>query len=510
MSNKETVSDSSYAGRFGAIMSMAGMCIGMGNVWRFPYMVGQYGGGSFIVAYLACVLIVVLPLALVECGLGKGLGKGLMQAFEVSLKSKRAGKAIGGIFSISYFTMNFFYYIVVAASVYFAYSCITSEWNRVEPQLIYDNLNDNKLLVAIIAAALVLISAWILAKGVSAGIEKVSKVMIPLMFLFFIVAIFFGIFRIKGIAAGYNWYIQPELSVLAKPDVWVAAMGQALFSVGVGPGCVLVYGSHLKKTSDVTITMTTVCLLCACVGVIVGMAIIPACIAMGLQPDAGSQLIFVVLPTLFSKFPGGALIGALVFIAIFFAGLSSAIAQTEVIVATFVDGFNWSRKKAVYIFSAVNVIAAVLAAYSLSFYNFWNDFAGNYGFIVTAGIGAIVYGYIFGVESIRANFLNPSGDVRIGKWFTAYTKVIAIPIMLLIMLNSIFPFLKTGEGSISDRPMADTLSSATIITLVIIVVALFGGTIFLLYKCLTTKEKTEEEVEAYLEQFSKGSTEKTT
>ncbi|WP_326975513.1 sodium-dependent transporter [Caproicibacter sp. BJN0012] len=495
------VETESYAGRFGAIMSMAGMCIGMGNVWRFPYMVGQFGGGSFIIAYIACLVVVVMPLALVECGLGKGLGKGLMQAFEVSLKSKKAGKVFGGVFAFSYYSMNFFYFIVVSASVYFAYASATSKWNTVRPELIYDNFSANHALMAVISVVLVIATAVILAKGVSGGIEKVSKIMIPLMFLFFIVAIFFGIFCIDGISKGYNWYIEPDLSVLAKPDVWVAAMGQALFSVGVGPGCVLVYGSHLSKTSDVTLTMTTVCLLCCCVGVITGMAIIPACIAMGLNPESGSKLIFIVLPTLFSKLPGGALIGALVFIAIFFAGISSAIAQLEVIVASFADGFGWSRKKAVFIFGGINIVAAVIAAYRESFYDFWNNFSGNYGFIVTAGIGAIVYGYIYGVEKIRANFLNPSGDIRLGKWFTGFVKFVATPIMLIIMANSLFPFLITGETS-TARPMENALSATTIVTLVLIVVLLFGGTIFLLAKCLTAKEKTEEEIAEYMKNES--------
>lgn len=497
MSSMNKSETGSFNSRFGAIMSMTGMCVGMGSVWRFPYMVGQYGGGSFIVAYIICMLIVVLPLAIIECGIGKGFGKGMIGVFTDALKNKTAGKIFGGVYSLGYFSMNFFYYVVLTASVYFIYSSATSEWNRVAPENIYDGLAANTTLIAIISVVLVVATIYIIIKGVDSGIEKMSKIMIPLMFIFFIAVIFFGIFFIDGIQKGYNWYLEPNLAVLLKPDIWVAAMSQALFAVGVGPGCVLIYGSHLKKTSDVTLNMTTVCLLTCSVGVIVGMALIPACIAMNLNPESGSMLIYVIIPTLLSQIPGGAAVGVLLFVAIFFAGFSTAIAQTEVAVATFSTDFQWGRKKAGIFFGVINVIAAVIAAYSTAFYDFWNNFSGNYLFIGTAGIGAIVYVYIINAEKVRKKFLNPSSDIRLGQWFSKYAKIIAAPIMIIIMLNSLFPVFLSGEISYAKEYVSDKLTTATIITLVVIVVGLFGITCKMLHKCLTTQERTEEEVLAY-------------
>ncbi|WP_304507630.1 sodium-dependent transporter [Anaerotignum sp.] len=431
----------SYAGRFGAIMSMAGMCVGMGNVWRFPYMVGQYGGGAFVLAYLLCIVIVVVPLAIMECGIGKGFGKGLIDVYSETLRSRKAGRAVGGLFSFGYYSMNFYFFFIVGASVFFAFASATSMWNTVPAVEIYDKLTANYALLAIISVVLVLFVSFVVYKGVEKGIEAVSKVMMPLMIAFLLIAILFGVFFIDGIEAGYEFMFKPDFSKLLSFDVWVAAMGQACFSVGVGAGCILTYGSHLNKKSDVTMNMLTVALLDTSIGVLAGMAIIPACIAMGLNPESGSKLIFVVLPSLFELLPAGALLGVLVFVAIFFAGITSAIAQLEVIVASFIGSFNWSRLKTVFIFGGLNVIAAVIAVYSTAFFDFWNMVSGNYVFIVSAGVGAIVFGWVFGVERIRTEYLNPTSDIQLGKWYTYFTKFVAIPIMLIMMLNSLFPFL---------------------------------------------------------------------
>lgn len=188
--------------------------------------------------------------------------------------------------------------------------------------------------------------------------------------------------------------------------------------------------------------MLTVCLLDTSIGVLAGMAIIPACVGMGLSPESGSGLIFIVLPSLLEMLPLGSLIGILVFLAVFFAGITSAFAQMEVAVVAFSESIKgWTRKRACVIFGFVQILAAVAAAYSTKFFDFWNNVSGNYVFVVSAGVGAIVFGYIIGVEKIRTDFLNSSSDIKVGKWYTYLLKFIAIPIMLVMMINSLFPFL---------------------------------------------------------------------
>ena len=488
---KSNTGSENFGSRFGALMAMTGMCVGMGSVWRFPWMVGQYGGGSFIIAYVVCTILITLPLACIECGVGKGLQKGMIGAYSVILKNDKAGKVIGLITSLGYFTMNFFYYAVLAASTYFIYSCAVREWNYIEPHQIYANFSDKKWLIAVISMIMVIATIYVLIKGVSAGIEKMSKIMIPVMFVFFIAVIFFGLFCIDDIGAGYNWYLQPNIEALLDPEIWLAALGQSLFAVGVGPGCILIYGSHLKKTDDVTLNMTTVSFLTCSVGIIVGMAMMPACIAMGLNPESGSMLIYVIIPTLLSKIPFGGVVGVLLFTAIWFAGFSTALAQSEVAIATFATDLKWGRKKAGIFFGVINVFAAVAAAYSTAFYDFWNDFSGNYVFIVTAGVGAIAFVYIYKVERIREEFLNSSSDIILGRWFSRYVMIIAAPLMIIVMLNSLVPFIPLAGITFTNNTFNPNITSSAYMILGLIII-LFAVTGYLLYKCMTVKSHDTE------------------
>lgn len=430
-----------YLGSFGAIMSMVGMCVGLGNVWRFPYMVGANGGGAFVLAYLLCVLIVVIPMAVVEAGYGKGIGKGLIEAYGAALKKKVPSKIIGSIGGFVYFSMNFFFVPVMAISLYFIYVCARSLWNDIPAEQIYElGLANYPMMIALVLINTLIIGV-VIYRGVGGGIESISKVMVPLMVLFFVILILFGAFKIDGIGKGYDFLLNPDFSVWAHPSLWVAAMGQALFSIGVGPGCVLIYGSHLKKGDDVTLTMTSVALFDTTIAVLAGMAMIPACIAMGIQPDQGAKRIFVILPALFQQLPFGALLGVLIFLAIWFAAVTSAIAQSEIPLVTYMHGYNITRQKLAIILSVITAVMACIAVYSDAFLNFWSNLAGNYGFIITAGVGAIVYGWVYGADRIREEFLNPTSDIQLGRWFGKYVKVVVIPVLIIIMANSLFPFL---------------------------------------------------------------------
>ncbi len=434
-------STENYVGAFGAIMSMAGMAIGLGNVWRFPYMVGANGGAAFVLAYPVCVFLVVIPMAIIEAGYGKGIGKGLMEAYEAALHNKFLSKIIGGVCAFIYYSMNFYFIPIMATCFYFIYVCATGMWNQVPAAEIYDLGQANHALMVGLVLINVLVIGVIVYRGVDNGIEAASKVMVPMMFVFFIIMIIFAAVSIQGIGKGYDFYMHPDFSVWKHPSLWVAAMGQALFSVGVGPGCVLIYGSHLKKGDDVSLSLTAVCLLDTSIAVIAGMAMIPACVAMGLETDSGARLIFLILPALFQQLPMGRILGILCFTAIWFAAVTSAVAQTEIPTVTYMHGFNKSRHSVAIILTVVNFIMAAIAVYSEAFLNFWSDFSGNYGFIITAGVGAIVYGYIFGANKIMDDFVNPTSDVKLGKWFSTYVKCIVIPILVIIMINSLFPFL---------------------------------------------------------------------
>lgn len=428
-----------FASQFGLIMSIAGMSIGLGNIWRFPYMVGEYGGAVFVFAYIICVLLIAFPLAMIEVGMGKYMGRGLMETYATVFKKKKLGRAYGGLSAFIYFAMNFFYLLILASCVIFIFVSITGTWNTMPADQIYDTFYANKVLMTGVLVAIILLISFIVGKGITGGIELVSKYMVPLIFVFFAITIVMCIFAVPNIAEGYNWYLSPDFSQLANPKVWTAAMGQALFSIGVGPGSLLIYGSHMKKKSEVPLTVTTIVCLGASAGLIAGMVIIPACIALGLNPESGGKLIFVVLPSVFAQIPMGRLIGTIVLVGIFFAGLTSAIAQLEVAITTFEDGMNWTRKKTVIIFTLITLAVAIPGVFWEEMLNFWSDFAGNYAYTITAGIGAVAFNYIYGTDKILEDSVNQYSAFNVPSWFVKYVKFIVVPIMVIVMINSLIP-----------------------------------------------------------------------
>lgn len=440
MSN-EIAQREGWGSRFGAIMSMAGMAIGLGNVWRFPYLVGAYGGGAFVFAYLVCLLLIVIPLAVVEAGLGKGIQGGELDAWTEILNSKTGGRVVGSAFSVSYATMNFFYMSVTAGSIYFIYSFATNMKARVEPEHIYSFMQTDQTSIMLFLTGLVTLAmVGLLYLGIVKGIEAASKIMIPGIFVIFLIIIGFCAATIPNIVEGYNYYLNPVWSQLANFEIWKVALGQALFSVGVGPGCILVYGSHIKKHEDVVLSIVTVCVVDTAAALLAGFAIIPTCVALGLNPESGSGLIFIVLPKALAMIPFGNVMGILAMAAIFFAAFTSALAQMEVAVTSFSDGLNLSRKKVVLVAGTITFVMALVCVVNQSQFDFWNNFAGNYGFIVTAGLGAIFYNYVYGTKKIRENYMNIGSDIQVGAWFDPLVKFVAVPVMVLIMVNSLFPF----------------------------------------------------------------------
>lgn len=431
-----------WSSRIGTIMAMAGMAIGLGNCWRFPYLVGIHGGGTFVFAYLVVLIIIVIPLALVEAGLGKGLQAGEIDAWSEILHNKIGGKTVGGVFSIAYATENFFYMFVTGSTIYYIFVFIRDLPHKEEATKIYNDMNFHQSTVMLILTGLVTLMVIVaLYAGIVKGIEVMSKIMVPSILIIFAVITIFSAFTVHGITSGYNYYLNPHWNELADFSLWKDALGQALFSVGVGPGCILVYGSHIKKHSDVTLSIATVCVLDTTAALLAGFAIIPTCIALGLDPESGSGLIFIVLPKALSMIPGGMILGILAMIAIFFAAFTSAMAQMEVAVTSFSDGFKFNRKLTVIITGAITMVMALICVVNKGQFDFWNNFAGNYAFIVTAGLGAIFYNYVYGTKKIREGFLNDGGYFKLGKWFDPLVKFVAVPLMVIVMADSLFPFL---------------------------------------------------------------------
>lgn len=426
----------SFKSQFGMIMSMAGLAIGLGNCWRFPYLCGKWGGGAFVFAYLLCALLVVFPCAIVEVGIGKGFHKGLIDVYGDSYHNKTLGYILGGFSSFCQWGQNFYYLAIVAALVYMIKATLTAEWNIVQPDLIYDTFTKNTTLYIALYLIVLALLIYTGIKGVSKGIEKISNIMVPMLFALFVITFILLCVFTPNIADGLNYYLNPDFNKLANPSLWTAALGQALFSIGVGPGALLIYGSHIKDDGEVPVAIATTCCMDTLAGLLAGLAIIPACVAMGIDPESGSGLIFIVLPTVFSKIPFGQFIGCLMFIGIICAAYTSACSNQETAITTWSDGLNIDRKKVVFIMGIINLIFGIACMLNAGQMSFWQTLTGDYTFLPFAAIGSITYAYVYGVSKIRTKFINPSTEFKMPDWFDKYIRLLAVPVLVIVMLYS--------------------------------------------------------------------------
>ena len=421
-----------FKNRFGMILSMAGLAIGLGNCWRFPYLCAKWGGGSFVFAYLVGVIGLVVPLAIVETAMGKGTRKGLIDTYAMVYKNKPAGYVLGSVSAFGNWAQNFYYVSIMSAIVYFAVGCATSIWNRMPANQIYDSLRDNKVLGIILYIVLLGILLYAGAKGVSKGIERISNIMVPGLFILFILTFIITVATTPGIVDGLNYYLNPDFSKLANPGLWVAAVGQALFSIGVGPGALLVYGSHIKEHGEITISVLTICAMDTCAGLLAGLCIIPSCIAFGIDPQSGSTLIFKVLPVVFQQMPAGRIVGPLLFVGMFFAAFTSACSNQETALTTYSDAARQPRTKVVMIMGIVNLALGIPCLFSTGWESAWQLITSDFFYMPVTVLGGVTYAWVFGVKKIRETQINPDSDIKLGGWFDTWVKFIAVPIMIFL------------------------------------------------------------------------------
>ena len=430
---EKTETRETWGSRFGFIMAATGVAVGVGNIQRFPYLVGENGGAAFVVAYLIIMTLCVVPLTMMEIGAGHKFGKGVIDTYADACGGKKVGKALGGYISIIPILLNMYYLCVIAYVAYYVWSSITGGWVGADTKLLYDSVVANKTQLAVCFVIVCIINTLIVLRGVTDGIDKACKIMIPGVFLTLFIVLIRSI-TLSGFADGLAFYMTPDWSRLLDYNIWLAAAGQALFSIGVGPGMMIVYGSHLDKKDDVNLNSITICFLDTAVALLAGFAIIPATIAMNFDPASGPSLLFVVLPALFDRIAGGRILAVLFFVGVFFAGLSSSISHLESPVSSFMDHFGWGRKKAVIVFTAIELVGGLTCCFIPEFYDFVSTYAGDYFYCLSALISAIVFAFIYGIKTIR-DHNNAVSDVKIGGYADILAKFVAAPLLAIVVIK---------------------------------------------------------------------------
>ncbi len=391
--NSNTEERGQFGSSLGFIMAAAGSAIGLGNIWRFPYLTGENGGGAFVFVYILCVLLIGFPLLLNEIALGRKSGKNPIGAIRDTGGNKFW--QIAGVLCIAVCFFVFTYYSVIAG---WTLAYIFTELINIPVD--FQEFIKTPLYVVPLTFTFILMTILIVLGGVSGGIEKASKFLMPVLFII-ILFIAGRAVTLEGAQEGIAYYLTPDFSKINSKVVMIA-MGQAFFSLGVGWGLMITFGSYLDKKSNIVQSASWIVGMDTLVALLAGLMVFPALFALlpGKDPASGPALVFDVLPKVFDEMPGGNIIGALFFILLLVAALTSTISMLEVPVSYLIDEKKWNRKRATWIVGIAAMALSVPSALSSIEGNFFADLNINFlghelkGFF---GIMDFVFGSFAGI-----------------------------------------------------------------------------------------------------------------
>lgn len=413
-----------FSGKFGVIAAAAGSAVGLGNIWRFPYITGENGGGAFLLLYLFFIFAIGIPVMLSEFVIGRRAGRNALGSFK-KLSPGSSWWLIGLMGIVTAFVILSFYSTVAGWTLEYVIQAIKGgfEGKNIE-QLNSDFASFTSdsfwpLLWQLIFMAL---TAGVVLAGVQKGIEKYTKILMPIL-LILIIAVCVRSVSLPGAEKGLNFLFNPDFSKLSLNGV-LMALGQAAFSLSIGMGALITYGSYIRKDTPLLGTAVQVASADTLIAVLSGVMIFPALMALGADPSGGPGLVFVTLPKIFQSMPGGYLFAIVFFILLAVAALTSTISVLEVVVAYMKEELNMSRKKAVAIgassITAIGVICTLsfgplkdFKIFDMTFFDLMNYMSANI-FLTFGALFIVIYaGWKLGVKNF-IDEINTGGKVKPG------------------------------------------------------------------------------------------------
>ena len=365
----------SFGSRIGAILAAAGSAVGLGNIWRFPYETGNHGGAAFILIYLACVLVLGLPIMIAEFTVGRRAKASTGKAFGV-LAPGTQWKWIGMLGVLAGLLILGYYSVVAGWTLEYIVASLSNGFSGKGPEdfvASFQDFSQDPFRPVLWLLAFLFLTHFVIVKGVKDGIEKSSKIMMPVLFILIVVLAGCSM-SLPNAEKGLEFLLKPDFSKV-NADVFLGAMGQAFFSLSLGMGCLSTYASYFGPDTNMGKTALSVGAIDTMVAILAGLIIFPAAFSVGIQPDAGPSLIFITLPNVFQQAFGGIPFLATVFSLMFYvllalAALSSTISLHEVVTAYLHERFDWSRSRSAIWVTGFCVITGVLSSLSLGV---WED-----------------------------------------------------------------------------------------------------------------------------------------
>lgn len=442
----------SFGSKFGVIAATAGSAIGLGNIWRFPYVAGENGGAAFLLIYLGFVIAIGIPVMLSEFTIGRSAQLNAVGSFR-KLAPGKPWYLIGLMGVVAAFMILAFYTAVAGWTLEYIYQSIVNGFQGKTPEelsLMYRDFIGGSARPLLWFFIFMGLTAFIIMSGVKKGIEKSTKILMPLLFVLLVILVVRSV-TLDGAGKGISFLFKPDFSKITASTVLVA-LGQAFFSLSIGMGTLITYGSYIKKDDDLGSTAFSVAMADTFIAVLAGLAIFPAVFAFNIAPGSGEGLVFITLPNIFEQMPGGYIFSLMFFILLGVAALTSTISVLEVIVAFFVEELNLKRKAATLLAtSSVSLlgILCVLSTSSLANFKIFGftvfglmDFTSANIFLPLGGLFIVLFvAWFFGRDKTKEELSNN------GKLRAAYIPLLMFVVRFVAPLAIAFIFLQ-GVGLI--------------------------------------------------------------
>ncbi|MFQ6092078.1 MAG: sodium-dependent transporter [bacterium] len=418
MSELEPTQREHWGTKIGFILAAAGSAIGLGNVWKFPYITGENGGAAFVLVYLLCIVIIGLPIMLAELTIGRKTQRNPVGAFKF-LRPNSPWLFVGSLGVLAGFIILSYYSVVAGWMIAYTFKAATGVFqNLLAPADAgehFGQFSANPVWSILFHALFMVFCILIVTKGIKGGIERWSKILMPVLFLILILLLLRGL-TLPGASKGLVFLFKPDFGSLT-PRAALVALGHAFFTLSLGMGAMITYGSYMSRSDNIPYNGFMVVFLDTLIALLAGVAIFTSVFAMKLDPAAGPGLVFHVLPAVFQKMPGGVIFGTLFFLLMSIAALTSGISLLEVVSAYFIDERGWKRKKAVTVMGTIIFLIGVPSALSfgvmsemtyffkMNFFDFVDFLSANYLLPIGGLLIALFTGWVWGskkaIEEIK-------------------------------------------------------------------------------------------------------------
>ena len=443
---------STFGSTFGTVAVVGGSVIGLGNIWRFPYIAGENGGAAFILIYICVALLVSIPIMLSEFSIGRAAQSNSMRAYQ-KVSGHRRWQAIGYLGIATAFIILSFYSVIAGWALEFIKESFTGEFISKSSEQIKSNFD------AFVATGwrpilwislFVIGTAVIVGSGIEKGIERFNKFAMPLMFVILVIMALNSL-TLSGFKEGISFLLKPDFSKVTIRTV-LTAMGQSFFSLSLGMGIMVTYGSYIRRGRNMFGIAGTVTLADTCIAILSGVAIFPAVFTFGISPTSGPDLVFLALPNIFAQMAGGQIFSLMFFVLLFAAAITSSVSLLEVVVAWVHEEFKIKRPHATIIAGIATLIVAILCALSqmpeshiaiagLDLFSFFDKITSLYMIPIGGLLVVIFVGWVVKKALIR-NEMTTYGryGTRLFDFVYPLVKYVIPIIMVVLFLNELGAF----------------------------------------------------------------------